>query len=92
MKLKSTLENYMFVHPAVLIFSIFYIIPFIWVFQLGLYEWDGIMPTKSFVGLANFKEIFFQDNIWWQSMLNAGYITLIALTFQNTLDFLLAFA
>jgi ABC-type sugar transport system permease subunit len=92
MRLKSKLENYLFVLPALLIFSIFYIYPFYKVFQLGLYEWDGIMPTKMFVGLSNFKEIFFEDKIWWQSMLNAGYITLIALTFQNALAFLLAWA
>ena len=91
MKIKDTLENYVFVLPAVLIFSVFYIIPFIWVFQLGLYDWDGILPTKIFVGLSNFKEILF-DRIWWQSMGNAGYITLIALTFQNAVAFLLAWA
>ncbi len=91
MKFKSTLENYCFVLPAVLIFVIFYIIPFIWVFQLGLYEWDGILPTKAFVGLGNFQEIL-MDKIWWQSMRQAGYITLIALTFQNALAFLLAWA
>jgi len=91
MKLKSTLENYTFVLPAVAIFVIFYIIPFIWVFQLGMYDWDGIMPTRTFVGLDNFKEIVV-DKIWWQSMGNAGYITLIALTLQNALAFLLALA
>jgi ABC-type sugar transport system permease subunit len=92
MRIKSTLENYIFILPAVSIFLIFYIIPFIWVFQLGLYDWDGILPTKVFVGLGNFKEIMFQDTNWWQSMWNAGYITLIALTFQNVLAFLLAWA
>jgi len=91
MKFKSTLENYVFVLPAVLIFLIFYIIPFIWVFQLGLYDWDGILPTKTFVGMGNFIEIL-TDKIWWQSMANAGYITLIALTLQNALAFLLAWA
>lgn len=92
MKLKTTLENYVFVLPAVLIFSIFYIIPFIWVFQLSFFDWDGILPTKIFVGLENFKEIFLQDSEWWRSIWNAGYITLIALTFQNILAFLLACA
>jgi len=92
MKLKSTLENYMFIFPAVVIFSIFYIIPFIWVFQLSLSDWDGILPTKTFIALANFKEIIFQDPNWWQAMRNGGYITLIALTFQNALAFLLALA
>ncbi|MBM3246839.1 MAG: sugar ABC transporter permease [Candidatus Omnitrophica bacterium] len=92
MKLKSTLENYLFILPAVLIFAIFYLIPFIWVFQLGLFEWDGITPTRMFAGLDNFKEIFFEDKIWWQSMRQAGFITLVALTFQNALAFLLAWA
>ena len=84
------LQNYAFVMPALVIFVIFYIIPFIWVFQLGLFDWDGISISKTFVGLSNFKEIFFQDKSWWQSVRNAGYITLIALTFQNALAFLLA--
>jgi ABC-type sugar transport system permease subunit len=92
MRIKSTLENYAFFLPAVIIFCVFYIIPFIWVFQLGMYEWDGIMPTKIFVGLGNFKEIIFQDPSWWQAMRNAGWITFIALTFQNMLAFLLAMA
>ncbi|MFH1127946.1 MAG: sugar ABC transporter permease [Candidatus Omnitrophota bacterium] len=92
MKLKSTLENYVFVLPAVIIFSIFYIIPFFWVLQLAMHEWDGILPTKIFVGLANFKEIILQDPSWWQAMGNAGYITIIALTLQNALAFSLAWA
>ena len=92
MRIKDTLENYGFVFPAVAIFVIFYIIPFVWVVQLGLYDWDGILPTKTFVGLSNFKEIIFGDKIWWQSMWQAGYITFIALTFQNALAFLLAWA
>ena len=92
MKIKDTLENYVFVLPAVTIFSIFYIIPFIWVFQLGLFDWDGISFTRVFVGFQNFKEIFLQDKNWWQSMWNASYITLIALIFQNILAFMLAWA
>jgi ABC-type sugar transport system permease subunit len=94
MRIKSTLENYLFVIPAVMIFAVFYVIPFIYVFKLGFYDWDGIVPLKDavFVGLANFKEMIFQDPSWWQAMRNAGWITLIALTFQNALAFLLALA
>ena len=92
MKLKNTLENYLFILPAVIIFSIFYLYPFSQVFYLGLYDWDGISASKTFVGLRNFKEIFFFDPVWWKSMLQAGWITMIALTFQNILAFLLAWA
>ena len=91
MKIKSTLGNYAFVLPAVTVFAIFYLIPFSWVFQLSLYKWNAIDPVKTFLGLENFREVF-TDRYWWQSMLNAGYITLIALTLQNILAFTLAWA
>ena len=94
MRIKDTLENYSFVAPAVIIFSIFYIVPFIYVFMLGFFDWDGIAALKDalFIGFGNFKEILFQDPSWWQAMRNAGWITVIALTFQNILAFMLAWA
>ena len=92
MKFKDTLENYAFVLPAAAVFTIFYIVPFLWIFQLAMFDWDGILPTKIFIGLENFREILTLDKSWWQAMWNAGYITLIALTFQNILAFLLAWA
>lgn len=91
-KFNYTLGNYLFVLPAFAIFAIFYIYPFFKVFTLGLFDWDGIMPTMQFVGFSNFKEVIFQDKIWWDAFLNAGYITLIALTFQNALALSLALA
>ncbi|MFA6383974.1 MAG: sugar ABC transporter permease [Candidatus Omnitrophota bacterium] len=92
MRLRDTLENYLFVLPAVAIFTIFYILPFIWVFQFSFFDWDGISPAKVFIGFDNFKEILFQDPSWWRSMVNVSWITFIALTFQNALAFMLALA
>ncbi|MBN3038632.1 MAG: sugar ABC transporter permease [Candidatus Omnitrophica bacterium] len=89
---KSTLENYLFILPAVAIFAIFYIYPFYETFNLGLRAWDGVSPVKEFVGLSNFKELFLYDQFWWPSMWHAGYITLIALTLQNALALSLALA
>jgi ABC-type sugar transport system permease subunit len=60
-----------------------------------LCQWDGIAHfdfAKNFIGLRNFKELLFQDRAWWQAMRQAGYITLIALTFQNALALALAMA
>jgi len=84
-------KSFLFIVPALAIFSIFYIYPFIKVLQLGHYSWDGILPTMKFVGLYNFVEVI-KDKVWWQSMFNAGYITFIALTFQNALALILALA
>jgi len=90
-KLKTRVENFSFVFPAIAIFSIFYIFPFFYIFQLSLYEWNGINLNMDFVGIRNFKELM-ADETWWKSLVNAGYITLIALTFQNMLAFALAMA
>ncbi len=87
---RDNVENFLFVLPAFAIFFTFYIIPFIQMFGLSLHEWRGIGP-KTFVGLANFQELM-GDKVWWDSMGHAGYITLIALTFQNALAFALALA
>ena len=87
---RNNLENFLFVLPAVAIFATFYIYPFFEMFHLSLYEWRGIGP-KTFVGLENFKDLM-GDKVWWDSMGHAGYITLIALTFQNALAFALALA
>lgn len=90
-KLQDYLKNFSFILPAVVIFAIFYIYPFIDIFRLSFREWNGITPTMQYVGVQNFKELM-QDEVWWQSMGHAGYITLIALTFQNALAFALALA
>jgi ABC-type sugar transport system permease subunit len=88
---KDKVINFSFVLPAVAIFTVFYIIPFIDIFNLSLHEWNGIDITRNFVRLENFRELV-KDEIWWKSLWNATYITLIALTFQNFLAFMLALA
>lgn len=89
--LKDYLQNYLFIIPAVSIFSIFYIYPFIDIINLSLHQWNGISLTRNFIGLMNFKELMI-DKIWWSSLWHASYITIIALTFQNALAFGLALA
>ncbi len=90
-KLKNNAQNFSFILPAVLIFATFYIYPFYDIFKLSMHSWNGINLHKTPVGLDNFFELM-TDGIWWKSVWNATYITLIALTFQNLLAFGLALA
>lgn len=92
MRAKATLENYLFILPAVVIFAAFYIYPFYEIFNLGLHSWNGISSVRQFVGLANYKELLFENPYWWPALRHAAYITLIALTFQNALALVLAMA
>lgn len=82
-------QNFSFILPAVILFSIFYIYPFFYTFILSFQEYDFI-STSKFIGFANFREVLFGDNEWWGSVYNGAFITVWALTFQNLLAFMLA--
>ncbi|NQT95652.1 MAG: sugar ABC transporter permease [Candidatus Omnitrophica bacterium] len=85
--------NYIFILPAVALFALFWLYPFLKLFQLSVFEWDGILPWNQavFVKFRHFRDLL-RDLSWWQSMRQAGFITLIALTFQNALALALALA
>ncbi|NLE64317.1 MAG: sugar ABC transporter permease [Elusimicrobia bacterium] len=83
-------RNFFFVLPALVIFAVFYIYPFFELLRLSFHDWQGIGPMH-WVGFQNFRELM-ADKVWWNSIGHAGYITLIALTFQNALAFALAIA
>lgn len=91
-KAKESLINFSFAFPAIAIFGLFYIFPFYEIFNLSLHEWNGInIDGGLFVGFRNFIELM-MDEVWWQSMGHAVYITVFALTIQNVLAFTLALA
>jgi len=84
-------KNFLFILPALLIFSIFYIYPFFYTFILSFHRYDFISEFK-FVGWDNFKEVLIYGKDWWSSIYRGGFITFWALTFQNMLAFALALA
>jgi len=89
-KTQELITTYLFVLPAVLLFVVFSVFPFFKVFQLSVFDWDGIAPQMRFVGFANFRDAIFRDPSWWISLRNASVITLMTLLFQNTLALVLA--
>ena len=92
LKIRHYLGNYIFVLPAVLVFCTFQLYPFLNVFHLSLYQWDGISPSMRFVGLSHFKDILTANPQWWFSMWHAFYLTMLTLVFQNGLALILALA
>lgn len=87
---KEKTFNLVFILPALILFLIFNFYPLIRTFQLSFFQWNGIDKEMIFVGFAQYKDILFNNPAFWKSMLNAGYITLLALTLQNGLALLLA--
>lgn len=83
---------YAFILPALALFAVFSVYSFSLLTYLSVFEWDGVSPTKVFVGLGNYWSVIAHDPVFWQSFRQAGTITLFALVFQNSLALGLALA
>lgn len=57
-KLRDTLFGWLFCSPYMIFCIVLFIIPLIWAFWLATMDWNLMSSRKTFVGLANFKEIF----------------------------------
>ena len=89
-KLRKDFGSYIFIFPAMLLFAVFSLYPFLKVFQLSVTNWDGISPAMQYVGLENFKDLIMDNPVFWASMKNTAYVTFLALTVQNFLALFLA--
>ena len=77
------------VAPAVILFTVFMVVPTLNVFRMSLFERGAYSPTETFVGLNNF-EVLFQDGKFIRSMQNT--ILLIVVVTIITFFFALTFA
>jgi len=54
---KRHYAGYVFVVPSMILYAIFFIYPFLSSIYLSLTDWDGLKPSMSFVGLANYQRL-----------------------------------
>ena len=66
---RHDLAPWLFVAPAAIIFAVYVVIPIFQSFWLSLFDWDGITVEKEFIGLANYEQLF-QDEQFWTSLRN----------------------
>jgi multiple sugar transport system permease protein len=54
---------WLFLLPALIMFTVYVFYPIVQSIALSFYEWDG-MGEKVWVGLSNYTELFDDDNFW----------------------------
>ena len=63
-----------FLAPSLLIFLLYRILPLLWNVVLSFEAWSPLKPAV-FIGLDNYQEMLFDDDVFWQSLWNtAGLI------------------
>ena len=87
--LKRTAFLWLCVAPAVILFTIFMVIPTCNVFRLSLFQRSTFNPKETFVGLQNFRYLL-QDTVFIRSMQNT--LLLIVMVTLFTMSTALIFA
>jgi raffinose/stachyose/melibiose transport system permease protein len=59
---RETLVGWLFVLPALLMYAVFVIVPFMLTIQYSLFKWNGVSPA-TWVGLKNYVTIFQVPNL-----------------------------
>lgn len=75
-RLRGGSTPYLFLLPALLIYCAYVAYPLIDSLYISFTSWDGLSPTKSFVGLKNYQHIFhdpvatlaFKNNLAWTAV------------------------
>lgn len=75
--------------PAVIIFSVFFILPIIMGTGLSMTNWDMELARIDFVGLRNYVNIF-SDKYYWMAAKNTLIFAVSILLLRNILALLLA--
>jgi len=90
-KLNDKKWSYIFIAPAVILFLVFVLGPLVASFYWSFTEYNGIHSPK-WVGLENYKNIFFNDHRFWKSVRNTIFYTVGVIPPGVILSLLLAIA
>lgn len=91
-RLRSAATPYLFLLPALLIYGVFLVYPMVDSLWLSLFDWDGLSPTRTFVGLDNYRRILIEDPVSRLALRNNVIWTFVKLTIPPALGLLLAIA
>ena len=83
---------YLFIAPAFIWYIVFLVYPMLTSLYESFFKWDGLSPTMTFVGLGNYLDIFFNDPVTQQALLNNVEWTVASLVVPTSIGLLLAMA
>ncbi len=78
-----------FLIPPLLVYGIFYLLPFAQAFVYSLFKWSGYSRHMSFIGLQNYKDAF-ADPLVWQALKHNFFFAFWCTLVTFTLSFFFA--
>ena len=70
---------WLFLAPASVIFAVVLVYPLVYSGWLSLFDWDGVAPTRLWVGLGNYVDLFTSNRVFWVALQNNILWSLLSL-------------
>lgn len=86
---RANVNLILFCLPALLLYSTFVLLPAIDGFRMSLTDWNGLNPTRQYVGFSNYLELL-EDKVFLQSLLFTTRYVLYMVVLQNAIALFLA--
>jgi len=83
-------QGFLYVVPALVLFTIFVLYPIFYIFGASFTEWSGL-GTKEYIGLDNYERLFSGDRGFNLAIRNAVYWTFLTIFPQMFIGFILAY-
>lgn len=80
---------YLFLSPALLLFSVFTLFSVVYSFYLSFQQWNILEPEKTFVGLDNYARLL-DDSRFHQAVLNTLYYAVFSVPLTMAIGLLVA--
>ena len=81
---------WLFLAPALVIYTVVVVYPMVYSAYLSLFRWDGISPTKIFVGFQNYVTLFTENAVFWIALKNNAIWLVAALLLPTSIGLGLA--
>ncbi len=81
---------WLFVTPALFIYVVVVVYPMVFSVYLSFFRWDGVAPTKVFVGLQNYVALLSSDPVFWIALTNNAIWLVAALILPTSIGLALA--
>ncbi|NLX09545.1 MAG: sugar ABC transporter permease [Chloroflexi bacterium] len=76
LKTREAIAAYIFLAPFLIFFSIFFVRAVILAVEYSFYDWRLLRPTRPYIGLENYIELF-EDEVWWTAVQNTFVFTIM---------------
>lgn len=83
-----------FLTPALVLYLLFIVYPFISSIRYSLYNWNGVGPLTNFIGLKNFTYVLFSHDFapfFWRAILHNLYFFVLSMVLTSIFGLLLAY-